>query len=253
MKKLFEYLGGFALIVFSFYFTDKVSLLVADKGELMQKIKAVSQDYYQKPVDAKVDEKQNTVVPGIYGKKINEKESYSSMKEFGIFNKNHLVYTHIKPKKVLIDNIDKYIISGNPLIRNVSLIIDENDDVISYLKDQKIKFDEIIKDKNEKNSGEIINGVDNPSEFDKVESNKKLCIYGYSNIDKCIERKYFIIKPQIILNSSNIITVKDQINPGALILIGNNATVEHVKVLLNEIKYKDIKVVYVSELIDEYK
>lgn len=250
MKKTFEYIGGLALIAFSFYFTDKVSLLVASKSDLMQEIKSVSATYYQKPVNAEINKKDNTIVPGIYGKSINEEESYTSMKEFGVFNKNYLVYDSIKPKKALIDNLDKYIISGNPLIRKVSLIVDDNGEVTSYLNREKIKYDEIVKYDETKSNGEVINGASDDN-FDNIFSSEKICIYGYSNLDKCLKKKFFILKPSIKLNSSNIITIKDQIKPGALILISDNASIEHVKVLLSEIKYKDLSIVYASELIKE--
>lgn len=253
MKKIFEWIGGFALIVFSFYFTDRVSLLVASKSKLMQEIKSVSATFYEKPIDAKIDKKNNTVVPGIYGKKINEEESYTSMKEFGIFNKNYLVYNLIKPKNSLRENIDKYIISGNPLIRNVSLIVNDNEEVTSFLSSENIKFDEIVKSSDRQSDGEIINGAKDKKEFENITSEKKLCIYEYSNLNECFKKKYFILKPIIKLNSSNIITVKDQVTPGILILIDDNARIEHVKVLLGEIKYKDLSIVYVSELINEEK
>lgn len=251
MKKIFEWLGGFALIVFSFYFTDKVSLLVANKGDLMQEIKAVSSTYYQEPVNAEIDKKDNTIIPGIYGKKIDEKESYLSMKEFGIFNKNYLVYTKIKPQTTLKDNKDKFIVSGNPEKRNISLIVDDNKEIVSLLINKKIKYDELIKNPSQTSSGEIINGGSNSKDFSSIMSDKKICLYGYSNIEECLKKDYYIIKTNLELNSSSIITIKDQIKPGTLILISNSASVEHMKILLNEIKYKDLNIVYVSELVDE--
>ena len=251
MKKVFEWIGGFALIVFSFYFTDKVSLLVASKGDLMQEIKSVSKDYYISPVDAEINTSDNTIIPGIYGKEVNLEDSYASMKEFGVFNKNYLVYKPIKPEKTLNENRDKYIVGGNPRNRNISLIIDDNSSITTYLASQDIEFDEIIKDSSKTSKGEIINGAKDYKDFQGIVSEKRLCIYDYSNQEECLKRKYYIIKPVVTLNSSNIVTVKNQIKPGQLILISNNATIEHLKVLLSEIKYRDINVVYVSKLISE--
>ena len=47
------------------------------------------------PVDAIIDD--NTIIPGIKGKKINERESYLKMNEFGAFNINFLQYDYQKP------------------------------------------------------------------------------------------------------------------------------------------------------------
>lgn len=245
MKKNFEYIACFALIIFSFYFTDRISLLVASKSDLMEEIKMVSASFYKEAVDAKINTKDNTIVPGAYGKEVNEEESYISMKEFGIFNKEHLVYNIIKPKYSLYDNKEKYIISGNPSKRSVSLIIDDNTSVSAYLRAQKIEFDEIIKDKSIESFGEVISGENN------VYSKEKLCIYNYSDMSDCKNKGYYIIKPSLELNSTNIITIKDQVKPGVLILISNSASVEHVKALLREIKYKDLDIIYVSKLISE--
>ena len=245
MKKIFEYIGCFALIIFSFYFTDKISLLVASKSNLMEEIKMVSSSFNKKPIDAQINAKENTIIPGSNGREVNEEESYISMKEFGFFNKEHLVYNSIKPKYTLYNNRDKYIISGNPSRRNVSLIVDDNLDISTYLRAQKIDFDEIVKESKTEVFGEVISGAKG------IFSEKSLCIYNYSDIDDCKKKGYFIIKPNITLNASSIITVKDQIKAGSLILISNSATCEHVKALLREIKYKDLNIVYVSKLISE--
>ena len=52
VKRIFEWIGGFTLIAFSFYFTDQVSTLVLSKSELMKEIKEVSINYNEKPIDA---------------------------------------------------------------------------------------------------------------------------------------------------------------------------------------------------------
>ena len=99
MKRIFEWIGGFALIAFSFYFTDRVSLLVASKSDLMLEIREVSKEYKEDAIDAKINKNDNTIVPGKYGRKGDENESYLSMHSFGVFNENYLVYTPIKPSK----------------------------------------------------------------------------------------------------------------------------------------------------------
>ena len=50
---------------------------------------------------------------------------------------------------------------------------------------------------------------------------------------------------------TNIIDIKNKIDSGVIILVSSSAKIEHLKMLLNEINYKDLKVVHVSKLISE--
>ena len=70
MKRIYEWIGGFALLLFSFYFTDKISEMVIDRTALMQEIKTVSKNSDTKPIDAVVNIDDNSIIPGKYGKKI---------------------------------------------------------------------------------------------------------------------------------------------------------------------------------------
>lgn len=257
MKRIFEWIGGFALIAFSFYFTDQVSLMVASKSDLMNEIHKVSNEYELKPIDAKIDLNNNTIIPGKYGRKVNDRESYLSMKDFGAFNENYLIFDFLKPKNTLENNKDKYITQGNSQKRSVSIIVDENKEVVNFLEKDHIKYDYIVRDINEigEYSYETINGAKDLDNFksinSKIKQSKNICIKDYSDINSCIKYNYYIIKPKLALNVSNIIEIKNQILPGSLILISKNAKVEHVKVLLYEINYKDLSIVYVSDLIKE--
>lgn len=257
MKRIFEWIGGFALIAFSFYFTDRVSLLVASKSDLMLEIREVSKEYKEDAIDAKINKNDNTIVPGKYGRKVDENESYLSMHSFGVFNENYLVYTPIKPSKSIEENKDKYITSGNESNREVSLIIDNNPDIIKYLESSNIKFDLIasLKSDIQSTSIEYINGANEPSDFkainSKVSSSKKICLKDYSNENLCLKYKYYILMPLLKLNSVNISEIKNKISGGSIILISSTSKLEHIKLLLNEIYYKDLDIVYVSDLINE--
>ena len=57
--------------------------------------------------------------------------------------------------------------------------------------------------------------------------------------------------PLLKLNSVNISEIKNKISGGSIILISSTSKLEHIKLLLNEIYYKDLDIVYVSDLINE--
>ena len=256
MKRIFEWFGGFALIAFSFYFTDQVSILVSNKSDLMKEIKSVSKNYHVDAIEAVIDVKENTIIPGKNGRNVNDRDSYLSMQEFGVFNENYLVFDVIKPKKTLKDNKDKFITRGNTANRKVSIILTPNETIEKYLNIEKIPYDLIIDKKTEyKDEVEYINGASDTDNFKllntSIKNNQNICVYDYSDINMCKKYKYFIIKPTIKLNGTNIAESKNQITNGVIILISNSVKLEHLKLLINEIRYKDLQIVQISELINE--
>jgi len=256
MKRIFEWIGGFALIAFSFYLTDRVSMLVANKTDLMKEIKAVSSVYEIKPINAVINIKDNTIIPGKYGKSVNTEESYLNMHDFGSFNENYLIYDYNKPKMSLEDNKKYYITKGNSSFRNINLVLEPNTKTEKYLKDLSVKFDLISNTKTELNINgvEYINGENEESNFKKLDSQIKdvnICIKNYSNLEMCKKKKYYIIDPILKLKKHNIIDVKNSLEPGSIILITKETKLEDLQLLLNEIKYKDLTIVHTSELISE--
>ncbi len=256
MRRIFEWIGGFAIVAFSFYFTDKVSLLVANKSDLMQEIKAVSAEYEESPIDAVIDEEDNTIVPGKFGRTVNNQESYLSMHDFGMFNENYLVYDYVKPEKSLEDNKDKYILAGNKNKRQVSLVVSDNQEIVNYLDSSNRKYNLAVDEMIEPNENvELLNGASTKEKFNSLNSKlkdaSKLCLKDVSDEALCKKNKYFLIDPKIKLTSTNLIEAKNAIEPGSIILLTSSAKLESLKVILNELEYKDLEIVHISKLIDE--
>lgn len=255
MRRIFEWIGGFALIAFSFYFTDRVSILVANKSDLMQEIKTVSKSYEVEAENAQIDEKANTIIPGKFGKTVNSEESYLEMHDFGSFNENYLVFDYIKPSKSLEDNKDKFITGGNPKNRRISIILEKNEIVEKYLDENKISYNILLEEySNIKDNVEIINIAPTKEKFNEIDKKiktSKICIKDRSTIELCMKKAYYLVDPKISLNSTNLIDVKNNIAPGSIILITSSARLEDIKLILNEIEYKDLEIVNISKLIDE--
>ena len=255
--KYFKLIGIMSLLVFSFYLTDFVTELAINSNPLMQTIKNNSKNYETLSVNATI--KNNTIIPGIKGKKVNDMESFLNMQDFGSFNLNYLIYDLVKPEISLEDNKDKIIISGNKSKRQISVLIKNNDDVIKYFIDNNIKFSKLLKINDEILSKyENINIANTYKKFkdldtilNKKDLNKKICIINYSNIEYCKNNNYYLVKPNVTLNNSNINQNLKFINLGSIILIDDNLTLENLIIFLNLIKKSDIKIVYLSELIKE--
>ena len=254
--KYFKIIGAMTLLVFSFYLTDFVTDLAINSNPLMQTIKNNSKNYTCSSVNATIDN--NTIIPGIKGKVVNEMESYLNMKDFGSFNTNYLIYDYIKPEISIEDYKDKIIISGNKSLRQISILIKDNKDIIKYLNDNSIKYSKLIDSTSTIDYKENINIESDKEEFLNLETllNKRnlknnICILNYSNIEACKERKYHIVKPSIILKNNNITNSINVLDKGSIILIDDNTTLNNFLIFLKSTKTKDLKYVYLSEIIKE--
>ena len=242
------------LCVFSFYISDTAIIMVENMSPIMKEVKKFS-DNYVEPVNAIIED--NTIIPGSNGTKLNERESYLKMNEFGTFNETFLVYDYIKPDISLYDNLDKVIVNTNKR-SEVALIVmsDEGD---SYFKEEKILVTKVIKDNNNLSKGEsYINGNGDSEEFNKLNSylkknkmNSKMCLVDYSNIASCRNNKYFIIKPTVEISHSNLASVKKNISGGNIIFLNSNLSLSEVKVIVNHIRYKNLNIINLEDLIKE--
>lgn len=253
MNKI-KYFVTIVLVVFSFYLTDRVMIYIDSKNPIMKSILDKKDDYYERAVNAVI--KDNTIIPGINGKEVNEYKSFVKMEEFGSFNELYLKYDLIKPEVSLEDNKDKIIIKGNEKKRAVSFIIYNNELIEDYFNENNIKY-ALVANINTaiKNDMEYINGEkehfsDLHSLLKKNKRDIKLCLKDYSLLNECKKYKYYIVNYSVDASKS-IMDTLNKINSGDIIFINNSVSLDNMKLILNEINKQDLKVLYVKELIAE--
>lgn len=252
--KYFKLIGIMSLLVFSFYLTDLATEFAINSNPLMQTIKDNSKNYNTTSVNATINN--NTIIPGIKGKVVNEIESFLNMKDFGSFNSNYLLYDLIEPEISLNNNKEKIIISGNKKIRQVTLLVRDTN-LIEYLKNNKYKYTKLIKyddllDKDNVNiESDRLKFLDVDTLLNKKELNNKICVIDYSNIENCKNKKYYIVKPNIVIKNNNMISNISNIDNGSIIYLSDNLSLDNLKIIINLIKRKDMKLVYLSEIIKE--
>ena len=231
-------------------------MLIYQEEKLIKSIENESDNYLVSSVNAIIDN--NTIIPGIKGKKVNIMESFINMKDFKAFNENYLIYDYFSPEISLSDNLDKVIISGNKKLRQISFLVDNNKEIINYLNNNEIKYSKLLTvdetiDYNEniniESDTKLFNDLD--TLLNKKDLNKKICIIDYSNIDNCIKKKYYLVKPTITIKNNNISNNIKEIENGSIILIDDNLTLDNLKIILNKINNMDLKIVYLSEIIKE--
>ena len=142
MKRVFEIIGLLSLLCFSFMVTEKTSLVVKNTDELMMKIKKEAGNFKINSMDAIIND--DSIIPGISGREVDIDKSYKNMKKYGIYNEELYVYKNVLPSISIEKNKDKYIISGNPQKRAVTLIFylenNENiDKILNTLNNNSIK------------------------------------------------------------------------------------------------------------------
>ncbi|MDD2505483.1 MAG: hypothetical protein PHF21_04375, partial [Bacilli bacterium] len=154
-------------------------------------------------------------------------------------------------------NLDKVIVKGNPIKRTVSFIV-EDSKITDYFDKERIPYAVIANVNSDfSKEREYILGEERHEEISDLNSllnknkiNSKICVINYSNLDYCLEKKYFIIAPTI-QTESNIITLLSNINSGSIILIKKGANIDNIKLIKQEIKKQDLKIEYLSEHITE--
>ena len=256
MRKYYQYFGLALIMVFSFYYTEKIALIVLNKNPLMQSIQSEKENYEVDYVNAFIDG--DYIIPGVNGLVVNTRESFYQMQKLDVFNVYYLVYEQISPEVSLKDNKDKIIRQGNPKLNKVSIILSGKSSISDYLESKNIKADLLVNlDNYQENSYfEVVNdekgaysSLENTLRLNKEGSN--ICVIHNMTYEECLETKNYIVEPTLVLDEYNYIDVKNKLNKGSIILALDTARLSDVKLLLKELQYKNLDIVYLSEIISE--
>ncbi|MCH5167274.1 MAG: hypothetical protein J1F35_05210 [Erysipelotrichales bacterium] len=255
--KYFKYSLLIFLCVISFYVSDKLLLYVENASPLMQAINDVEDFDEYAPVNATIDG--NTIIPGKKGRTINKRETYLKMNDFGAFNNTFFVYDYESPEVSLDDNLDKVIIKGND-DKKISLLVDTNK-YDEFFLENKIKTTKLISNKDnitdDENISYINANLDKDLFYDlnyylkRKKENNKICLVGKSNIEVCKTLKYYLVEPNLNMYHSNVVMVKTKLEGGSIIYIHDDVSLSELKVIVQEINYKNLEIVSLSELIKE--
>ncbi len=256
MKKYYQYFGLALIMVFSFYYTDKISTIVLNKNPLMMTIQEKAIDYNVKSVNAEING--NNITPGINGLKVNLKESFYGMQADDIFNQYYLVFDQEKPKISLENNKDKIITKGNRKLKQVSFIFEEENALSDYFKSNSLNASLLVtlNSYKEENYFEVINNetdgfksLENALNLSK--NNKHICVLNDYNLSICLKQKNYLVDSPLKLSNTNFLEVKNGLQNGSIIYVTRNANLTDLKLLVKEIKYKDLEIVPLSKIISE--
>lgn len=279
MKKILKLTGLVALIVFSFFYTDKVVDVIRENDSLMIELENVKDDYKIDAINGIL--KNNTIIPGINGREIDIEKSYKKMHEKGIFDEELIQYDKIIPKISVTNNKDKFIISGNKQKNMVSIVfILESDKYLERIEDiatsKEIAINYFVTYEYLVNNSTLITKMTNREfynygDFGKytpdnlIFSNNLLsritnneAVYCLTrNRDKsvvklCSENNFYTISPNIIVKNDPYNEIKKKLESGSIILMNmnNDASVE-LGIIIDYIRGKGLNIVGLSEHLSE--
>jgi len=256
MKNILKYIGISSILLFSFYYTEKMSNIVINNSSLVMQINENIDDYNVLAVSAEING--DYITPGLNGSKVNVLKSYNNMKFLDTFNSYYLVYDKEVPKISLENNKDKIIKNGNYNKQSIALIVKNNQDVINYSKDKNIAITRIVdlKTYDKYSSFEQINNeVENFESLEKIlttnNQNKNICVINNYNYEICKNKKKYLVEHTVGLTNYNLGNIKNNIQNGYIINVNDDVSLTDYKILIRQIYYQDLNVVSLSELITE--
>ncbi len=244
-------------MLFSFYYTEKIAVIMQNKSPIMQNIQNIENDYRVSATNAMIEG--NYIVPGIMGRMINKTKSYVNMKAFGIFNEYYLIFDDIKPEISMEDNKDKIIKEGNKQKKSIAFLIESGNEVIKkYFKDNNIPASLLITEETYQNNNYFEQINNDKNKYQNVESllnknnqNTNICYVKNIKKDLCIKEQKYLVEETFEINGNNIAEIKSKIESGVIILVKKTTTVDNLKLLIKEINFKGLQIISLSTLIEE--
>lgn len=264
MKDVFTYVGIIALSLFSFYYTDKVVNIFKGNDPIMLQIMKAEENYNIPCYEGSVSKE--GIILGVKGKKVNKIESYNNMKAIG-YDDSLLVFEEVECNITKEDNINKYILRGNPNRHAISIIIKVDEgNIEEYNKlaiEKNISFTYLVFDKELSKykekllsiNADVVYGGNSPEKlkeylkFVKKSNKESFCVSSeIDNLNVCSKENVSVIKIKSCFENNVYIESKKKIKSGEFIMLQDEYdNIEELKILINYIKNKGYKILTVSK------
>ena len=273
LKKILKVSAVLLLVGFSFFYTEKVTMIARNSDPIMRAIKKEESNKKVSNVNPVINN--DEYIMGINGCEIDVDKSYSKMRSVGEFKEELIVMKEISNDKDLTNN---YVIGGNNKEKNVSLIFIVNKDIDSsltdYINQKNIKVNYFIDGKyleenmitvkflsennniyylgvNEEYSDEYMLYHNNLIGMNGT-NESKYCFTNDKNSDilkLCNDYNMTTIKSDVI--KDNVYkTIKDKLYNGVIFAFDSN-NVDEIKVSINYILSKGYNIVSLEDLLSE--
>lgn len=280
-RKMTQYLGVFALVLFSFYYTDGAVDIIKRNDPVMKSILQETQNYKIESVSATIEE--DTIIPGMNGIEIDIDESYKKMKSINGYYESMLTLKEVIPEESILKQYDKFVIHGNPYRSDVALLIKvdnianlekiyeiflEKEIVATFFIDGEILeknldlMQTIASDGFElENFGyndtyqEVSFSWTNNMLYSITNQDPKFCYAEYHNYDilnLCSKNKMHTVIPTTVVKSSPFYTIKENLEEGSIFSLDlTSDTIKELPTIITYIKQKGYNLVTLEEVISE--
>lgn len=278
-KKILQATLVIALLIFSFFYTNKSIELIKEVDPIMKQIKETTEKYTIKPIDAKIVG--DKIIPGKSGQQIDYDTSYSKMKQYGTYNEALTTLKELEPAISINDHYDKFVMSGNNDNKSVALVFElknQNNptNIISTLKKTNTKatffIDGLYLENNANLVKEMINyeleilSYDNRYEeiyftsslnYLSTLTNKspKYCYATYDQkevIELCSKLKLHTIVPTILTKNYPYKDIKAKLINNSIISLPINSSTEiELPTIIDYLKQRGFSLLTLDELLSE--
>ena len=243
-----------SLVMFSFYYTDRIIEYSKNNNTILASI-----NNYAKENDTYCEEgelSQNGIILGLSGLIVDKNKSYSNMKG-SIFNEKLIEYKKDECITSKENNINNYIISGNKINKNISLVIDTNNlkyykNMIQIFNDKNIDYNLLINDNfEEKDYKNILyKGKNIKQALKKYKNIYCVKTNNYQIINDCKKYKINSIKITNYIDNNLLLNTKKILNNGIIIFIKeSDLNLQELSSTINYILSRGYKIVNIDKLL----
>lgn len=256
MNKYLRVLGIFSLLCFSFYYTEQIAKFMQSKDPIYESIRALEGDYEEDFVNAVIRE--DTIIPGLYGQRVNLEKSFQKMKNYGFFKEEALVFDETKPDISLEENKDKIIKRGNSLKYAVTFLLND-EKMILYFEELGLPYAVLTTKENVDKvrvNGTKINA--DKANYEEVEKQLKLqnarneyCFLGNFDSPFCQAKQKLSIQESLKIHKSNFVQNYNKVQGGDIIFLDGEIDIKNLKVFLESILFRGLDIISLESMLKE--
>ena len=241
------------IVILSFMYTDKVVDYSKINNTILTSIEEYSKENNKYCIEGKINEL--GIILSFDGKIVDKNKSYSNMKG-NLFNAKQIEYKEDECILNKENNLDKYIISGNEIENNISIVIDVTNkkyyqNMIEIFNKNQVQYNILVNDNYDgiytKN---ILYKGTNIKDFSKKYENIYCVQYKEDILEQCKNRKINSIKIINYINDNLYQNIKKLLNKGNIYFIKeSNKNLNNLEITIKYIKSRGYNIVSVNELL----
>lgn len=248
-----KYISLIFIVILSFMYTNKVYDYSKINNTILTSIEEFSKENNQYCIEGKINEL--GIILSFDGKIVDKNKSFSNMKG-NLFNEELIEYKEDECILNKENNLDKYIISGNEIEDNISLVIDITNkkhykEMIKIFDNNNISYNILINDNfNDTYTQNILYKGTNITQA-KEKYKTIYCVeYKKDILEQCKKEKINSIKIKNYINDNLYQNIKKLLNKGNIYFIKeSNKNLNELDITIKYIKSRGYNIVSIDELL----